>query len=162
LLPLRALNEDRLANSSMTRTFKQEPLPREKIQACVDQITARVLGGTFAEWRYSNAVGVRQLKGLSKAQKKQWKDASRTDFGNGIVVHEESNLGLFWATKIGGPSHGFDFEGQCLLPLLANARHKAVLVSDARWPHHPAGRAYLRLLWTVDDAPKRPVLFRRS
>ena len=39
-------------------------------------------------------------------------------------VHEEDGLELFWATKIGGPSHGFDVEGQCHLPLLANARSK--------------------------------------
>jgi len=37
----------------------------------------------------------------------------------------------------------------CLLPLLANARHKVLLVSDAQWPYHPAGRAHWRLLWTV-------------
>ena len=50
------------------------------------------------------------------------------------MTHEDAagELGLFWATKIGGPSHGFDFEGQCLLPLLANARHKVVLVTDAK------------------------------
>ena len=32
-----------------------------------------------------------------------------------IRVHEEDGLELFWATKIGGPSHGFDVEGQCFL-----------------------------------------------
>merc|ERR1712232_419446 len=67
--------------------------------------------------------------------------------------------GFFWATKIGGPSHGFDFEGQCLLPLLANARHKVVLVSDPGWPHHPVGRAHLRLLWDADTKPPKPVLW---
>merc|ERR1719433_63417 len=80
--------------------------------------------------------------------------------GGGLRTHEDGagELGLFWATKIGGPSHGFDFEGQCLLPLLANARHKVVLVSDPDWPHHPAGRAHLRLLWTNEKEPK-PVLW---
>jgi hypothetical protein len=33
------------------------------------------------------------------------------------------------ALQIGGPSHGFDYEGQCLMPLVSNARHK---VEDGR------------------------------
>jgi len=77
-------------------------------------------------------------------------------------VHEDGpgELGFFWATKIGGPSHGFDIEGQCLLPLLANARHKVILVSDlAAWPHHPIGRAHFRLLWVAGSAPPKPVLW---
>jgi len=67
-----------------------------------------------------------------------------------LRTHEdsESELGLFWATKIGGPSHGFDFEPQCLLPLLANARHKVILISDPAYPAHPCGRAHWRFLWT--------------
>jgi len=76
-----------------------------------------------------------------------------------IRVHEDEpdELGFFWATKIGGPSHGFDAEGQCVLPLLSNARHKVVLVSDPSYPHHPVGRAHFRLLWTKDDG--LPVLW---
>jgi hypothetical protein len=112
-----------------------------------------------------------------------------------LRTHEDApgELGLFWATKIGGPSHGFDIEGQCLLPLLCNAvrgrpielgtcvsasllstlvpclillsdppieqRHKVILVSDAAWPHHPAGRAHFRLLWLHGTSPPRPVLW---
>merc|ERR1712232_1138917 len=68
-----------------------------------------------------------------------------------IHEDEENELGLFWATKIGGPSHGFDVEAQCLLPLLANARHKVILVSDPEYKHHPVGRAHFRLLWTHND-----------
>merc|ERR1712187_213823 len=74
-----------------------------------------------------------------------------------IHEDEDNELGLFWATKIGGPSHGFDFEGQCLLPLICNARHKVILVSDPGYPYHPVGRAHFRLLWTKDD--NRPVLW---
>merc|ERR1712151_1268684 len=69
----------------------------------------------------------------------------------GVHTHEdcEGELGFFWATKIGGPSHGFDFEAQCLLPLLANARHKVILCSiPSYWPH-PLARAHFRLLWTA-------------
>ena len=36
------------------------------------------------------------------------------------------------ATKIGGPSHGFDIEGQCLLPLVANARSSDPCLRNSR------------------------------
>ncbi|CAE8607749.1 unnamed protein product [Polarella glacialis] len=161
LLPLRAFNEDRLAGTSMARTFNGDALPTGKIVAKVDELTARVLDGSFSAWRYSNPIGARQLEGLSAEQLELWKEPSRTEWEDGVVVHEDEpgELGFFWATKIGGPSHGFDLEGQCLLPLLCNARHKVVLVSDPSWPHHPAGRAHFRLLWTADKEQPRPVLW---
>jgi hypothetical protein len=160
LLPLRALNEDRLSGASMACTFHGDELPRKKIETCVDTITLHVLDGSFSEWRYSNPIGQRQLEGLTDEQKTVWSETTRTEAGDGLVVHEDATgeLGFFWATKIGGPSHGFDIEGQCLLPLLANARHKVVLVSDPQWPHHPCGRAHFRLLWT-NTSPQRPVLW---
>jgi len=161
LLPLRALNEDRLAGTTMARTFGGDQLPAKKINACVDEITSHVLDGTFSSWRYGNPVGAHQLAGLTEKQRAIWTEPSRTDGADGVVVHEDApgELGLFWATKIGGPSHGFDFEGQCLLPLLANARHKVVLVSDPAWPHHPVGRAHFRLLWDAETKPPKPVLW---
>lgn len=161
LLPLRALNEDRLAGNSIARTFGGAALPVDKIQACIDQITAHVLDGTFSNWRYENPVGTRQLEGLTNQQINIWKEPGKSESKGGIIVHEDApgELGFFWATKIGGPSHGFDFEGQCLLPLLANARHKVILVTDPQWPHNPAGRAHFRLLWTADEQPPRPTLW---
>ncbi|KAJ1638688.1 hypothetical protein T492DRAFT_941679 [Pavlovales sp. CCMP2436] len=42
--------------------------------------------------------------------------------------------------------NGFDYEPQCLLPLLCNARNKVVTVDDPAWPQNPSGRAHLRLL----------------
>lgn len=161
VLPLRSLNEDRLAGTTMARTFGGDPLPAKKINACVDEITSHVLDGTYSSWRYENPVGSHQLAGLTAKQRALWAEPSRTEAEDGIVVHEDApgELGLFWATKIGGPSHGFDFEGQCLLPLLANARHKVVLVSDPGWPHHPVGRAHFRLLWDADSKPPKPVLW---
>eukprot|EP00931_Biecheleriopsis_adriatica_P103648 TRINITY_DN78450_c0_g1_i1.p1 TRINITY_DN78450_c0_g1~~TRINITY_DN78450_c0_g1_i1.p1 ORF type:complete len:499 (-),score=87.80 TRINITY_DN78450_c0_g1_i1:25-1500(-) len=161
LLPLRALNEDRFAGSTLARTFNGDPLPAGRMEAKVDEITGHVLAGTFSIWRYSNRIGARQLDGLSDAQLALWMEPTRTECSNGLVVHEDApgELGFFWATKIGGPSHGFDVEGQCLLPLLSNARHKVVLVSDPDWPYHPSGRAHLRLLWTADEETPRPVLW---
>lgn len=157
LLPLRALNEDRLSGSSMARTYRGGDLPQDKIESCIDEITAHVLDGTFSSWRYENPVGLRQLEGLTEEQLELWREPSRTHFHHGLVVHEDApgELGFFWATKIGGPSHGFDVEGQCLLPLLANARHKVVLVSDPCWPY-PCGRAHFRLLWTAEENDEKP------
>lgn len=44
-----------------------------------------------------------------------------------------------------------------MLPLIANARHKAILVHDPAWPHHPVGRAHFRLLHFGDG--QTPVLW---
>merc|ERR1712048_1275218 len=105
----------------------------------------------FTDWRYRNDVGQEQLRGLSEEQVAAWRQAFSIEHEDcqGVRTHEdcEGELGFFWATKIGGPSHGFDFEAQCLLPLLANARHKVILLSTpSLWPH-PLARAHFRLLW---------------
>jgi len=157
LLPLRAMNE---GTKDLRTTFTGEPIPPGMLAKTVVDIVSHVVQGDFSEWRYSNPVGKRQLEGLSVDQIALWSHPLRTEHGDGLIVHEDvpGELGFFWATKIGGPSHGFDFEGHCLLPLLANARHKVVLVSDPAWPDHPAGRAYLRLLWT-ETTPQLPVMW---
>merc|ERR1712048_431033 len=115
----------------------------------------------FTDWRYRNDVGREQLRGLSEEQVAAWRQpfSMELDESQGIRSHEDDDgeFGFFWATKIGGPSHGFDFEAQCLLPLLANARHKVILVSDPSYPYHPVGRAHFRLLWTHDG--NLPVLW---
>lgn len=145
-MPLRSLAE---GIENMTKTFNGKPVPRAPIEATVDAILRAVLGGRFSEWRYTNPVGRHQLEGLPDAAVAIWREPTAIEHSSLVMTHEDSEgeLGFFWATKIGGPSHGFDLEGQCLLPLLANARHKVVLVTDKAWPHHPAGRAHLRLLW---------------
>ena len=106
-----------------------------------------MLRGTFSEWRYTNPIGQKQLEGLTPSQIAKWREPTRVEHSSLLITHEdaEGELGLFWATKIGGPSHGFDLEGQCLLPLLSNARHKVILVTDKAWPYHPAGRVHFRL-----------------
>eukprot|EP00435_Cladocopium_sp_Y103_P000301 s2757_g1.t1 len=136
LLPLRALNEGR---KWMYQTFTKQPLPSAQIDEVVQDITASVLNNTFRTWRYGNPVGLKQLEGLSPKQLQQWQEPSSSWVKletRTIRVHEEDGLELFWATKIGGPSHGFDVEGQCHLPLLANARSKAespVLPRNPNW-----------------------------
>jgi len=153
LMPLRALNEGK---KWMYQTFAKQPLPSAQIDEVVQDITASVLNNSFRAWRYGNPVGLKQLEGLSPQQLQQWQESSSTWVkleNRTIRVHEEDGLDLFWATKIGGPSHGFDVEGQCHLPLLANARSKVILVSDPSYPHHPVGRAHFKLLWTETNEP---------
>jgi hypothetical protein len=159
LLPLRAFSEG-LAYGSLYTTFGGDTIPHEPIDGVVHELMSATLAGRFSEWRYTNAVGKRQLEGLSAAQIAKWMEASSSTHGD-LRVHEDEpgELGLWWATKIGGPSHGFDYEAQCLLPLLCNARHKVVLVSDPAYPHNPAGRAHFRLLWVHGTSPPRAVLW---
>mmetsp|Transcript_92791 Transcript_92791/g.271624 ORF Transcript_92791/g.271624 Transcript_92791/m.271624 type:complete len:445 (-) Transcript_92791:213-1547(-) len=155
-MPLRALIE-----GQKTTTFNGDQLPAAAIAEKTLELARAVLEGRFKEWRYSNPVGQRQLEGLTDAQKYIWISSTLDLQGHGtdkIRVHEgrpeAQELDFFWATKIGGPSHGFDYESQCLLPLLCNARHKVILVEDPAWPYHPAGRAHFRLLWTVGGQPR--------
>jgi len=159
VMPLRALNE-----ACKYSTFRGDALPRGEINDAVRQITRAVIEGRYRDWRYSGSKACTyQLEGLTDAQKKVWVSSKPTrapieDVGCSLVVHEgkpeAKELDYFWATKIGGPSHGFDYESQCLLPLLCNARHKVVFVEDPAWPQHPAGRAHLRLLWTAGGQPR--------
>ena len=51
--------------------------------------------------------------------------------GGHLKTREEDGIDLLWVTKIGGPSHGFDYGPHCLLPLLANGRTKAILDAKA-------------------------------
>eukprot|EP00929_Paragymnodinium_shiwhaense_P058215 TRINITY_DN29150_c0_g1_i1.p1 TRINITY_DN29150_c0_g1~~TRINITY_DN29150_c0_g1_i1.p1 ORF type:complete len:500 (-),score=91.21 TRINITY_DN29150_c0_g1_i1:275-1774(-) len=161
LLPLRAFRE---GIEDMATTYEGHPVPRGPLEETVDAILRNVLTGTFATWRYTCPRGRAQLAGLSNEQMDAWREPSISYPGPSLVIHEDTSneLGFFWATKIGGPSHGFDYEGQCLLPLLCNARHKVILVSDrVAWPHHPCGRAHFRLLWTAPSSnkPSRPLLW---
>eukprot|EP00933_Yihiella_yeosuensis_P009309 TRINITY_DN11515_c0_g6_i1.p1 TRINITY_DN11515_c0_g6~~TRINITY_DN11515_c0_g6_i1.p1 ORF type:complete len:563 (-),score=78.15 TRINITY_DN11515_c0_g6_i1:437-2125(-) len=150
LLPLRALNEGQVC---VQKTHYGEPVPSnliaEAVQALLDAVLSKPNG--FAEWRYTNPVGQEQLRGLSPKQLGLWRCPTSYTHFDGLHTHEdkESELGFFWATKIGGPSHGFDFEAQCLLPLLCNARNKVILVSDPMWPGYPVGRCHWRLLWAA-------------
>jgi len=154
LLPLRALSE---GVSSGLRTRSAEPIPSQAVRDALRALFVAVLSDPngFSDWRYGNAVGLEQLRGLSTQQSVDWREPLRVKHGRkGESWTSEDTAGehgFFWATKIGGPSHGFDYEAQCLLPLLCNARHKVVLLSIPLWPAHPVCRAHCRLLWTASD-----------
>mmetsp|Transcript_24124 Transcript_24124/g.47278 ORF Transcript_24124/g.47278 Transcript_24124/m.47278 type:complete len:345 (-) Transcript_24124:117-1151(-) len=157
--PLRALNEGR---QSMEKTFAGNPVPRSAIDHTVTDVIRAVLEGNFKEWRYTNPTGQKQLEGLTDKQKDLWMATTKI-FHPGprvkTIEGDDSELSFFWATKIGGPSHGFDIEGQCLLPLLANARSKVILVEDHEWSHNPAGRAHFKLVFARREGEDVPVLW---
>mmetsp|Transcript_1283 Transcript_1283/g.1866 ORF Transcript_1283/g.1866 Transcript_1283/m.1866 type:complete len:469 (+) Transcript_1283:273-1679(+) len=159
LTPLRALTE-----CDLTSTMGGSPVPSAAIDHVVADISAAVVAGRYSgtvdSWVYSNPGAKTQLAGLSLDAMRGWvfDDRVRHDDMGDLTTVDESGLGVFWATKIGGPSHGFDYEGQCLLPLVSNARHKVILVQDPSWPHHhPVGRAHFRLLHFEDG--RTPVLW---
>ena len=156
LMPLRSLNE-----CNLSRTFGGSPIPAAPLEAAVDEMTRHVVEGTYRSWRYSNETAQVQLAGLSDEQKAQWAGDDLMEHtlttGEQVTTHVGDGPELFWATKVGGPSHGFDYEGQCLLPLVCNGRHKVMLLTDPRYPHNPVGRAHFRMLYM---APKRtPILW---
>lgn len=157
LLPLRALNE------TVDGMLKGDPGLRGPVQAAVDRITQHVVEGDLREWRYECPAGQRQLEGLGD-RAATWRAPLETRHehpaaegpGGGrleLTAREEDGLDLLWLTKIGGPSHGFDYGGECLLPLLSNGRTKAIVVDDPRWPHNAAARAYLRLIHFDNGVP---------
>ena len=152
LLPLRALNE------TLPAMEAKHPGQKPRFEKAVGDITQAVVEGRYREWRYQHQISQQQMKPLGEERQPSWMGANvsieaKGSHGGQLKTREEDGLDLFWITKIGGPSHGFDYGGHCLLPLLSNARTKAIVVEDSRWPDHPAGRAYLRLLSTPDGQP---------
>jgi hypothetical protein len=92
VLPLRALSEGIV---SMTRTFNGAPVPRADIERVVDEIVAHVLDGSFSEWRYTNAVGVRQLEGLSAQQIAIWREPTSMSHTATLETHEDREESSF-------------------------------------------------------------------
>jgi hypothetical protein len=152
LVPLRGLNE---TVQDMGSRHKGQTAAFDK---SVTDITKSMVEGGYKEWRTTNPASTRQLQSLNPAQRKAWlgTETNKTIdacHGGTLKTREEDDVDLLWLTKIGGPSHGFDFGGHCLLPLLSNARTRAVVVEDTKWPDNPAARAYLRLLENTDGEP---------
>lgn len=150
LVPLRALNE---TVQDMAGRHGNDELFR----SVVEDVTQSIVEGRYESWRSTNPASARQLAPLDDAQREAWLSTDvhaevEARHGGQLTTREEDGVDLLWLTKIGGPSHGFDFGGHCLLPLLANARTRAIVVEDTKWPDNPAARAYLRLV-EKDGAP---------
>lgn len=157
-LPLRAFVE---------RGAKDTPyLPRELTHAVVVEAVQSIVEGRYAEWRLTNAGSKEQLAILTEAQFEAFKQRIGTTFELGAANDQKvelktreiggESLELFWATKCGGPSHGFDVMVTCALSLVVNGRNTIIVVDDPRWPH-PAARTYLRLVSRPETG--QPVLF---
>lgn len=170
LLPLRALQEtaDDMVQAAL-RPVAPEPFEPAaehssaqallaQTRALIDTLTAEVLGGDYRRWRYRNALSAESLSGLDRPGRQTWISSElqlqRPVAGGALHSREEDDLGLFWVTKIGGPSHGFDVGGHCLLPLLANGRTKAIILDDDRFLRGPAARAYVRVLLNAEGEPR--------
>lgn len=151
VLPLRALNET-------IQDMADQHGHYDQFRAAVEGVTRSVVEGNYREWRSAHPTSQKQLAVLSPAQQEAWKTADvsasiHAPHGGWLTTREEDDIDLLWLTKIGGPSHGFDYGGHCLMPLLTNARTRAVVVEDEKWPENPAARAYLRLMSTSDGKP---------
>ena len=68
-------------------------MPRAPIEATVGAITSHVLAGTFAEWRYTNPVGARQLEGLSAEQIAMWREPTAVRHAPSLETHEDRHGG---------------------------------------------------------------------
>lgn len=141
-------------------------LPRELTHAVVVEAVHAIVEGRYAEWRLTNAGSKEQLSVLTPAQLEAFKQRIGVTFEVGAANDQKvelktreiggENLELFWATKCGGPSHGFDLSVTCSLSLVVNGRNTIIVVDDPRWPH-PAARTYLRLVSRPETG--QPVLF---
>lgn len=170
LLPLRALREtaEDMVQAALRPVAPEpfEPAPERvpaeallgQTRALIDTLTAEVLGGDYRQWRYQNPQSAESLRGLDRSARQRWISSELVRHhpvaGGALHSREEDGLGLFWVTKIGGPSHGFDVGGHCLLPLLANGRTKAIIIDDDRFGRGPAARAYLRVLQSAEGEPR--------
>lgn len=158
-LPLRALNERAPYHIGKEHSGEMSTVVRE--------LTRAVVEGRFEEWRASHPASEEQLAPLTPAQREVWLGTVSTRHqapgkdGKAIELEtlEPRGFEMFWATKVGGPSHGFDTMTQCCVPLLTNARNNTIVVKDPRWPNF-AGRTYLRLVELAKT--REPVLFLES
>lgn len=156
-VPLRALNEQ------AARWMSRHRVPAAQTNRVVWDMTQSVMEGRFPEWRATNAGSEAQLAGLTDEARQAWMTPlsveKPTDIDGLTFTTEEATAKpheIFWSTKVGGPSHGFDVMPHCALAAFINTRNQVVLAKDPRWPNH-AGRAYLRLNYDPDT--KKPILF---
>lgn len=143
-VPLRAINE--LLERSMG--FGYNAADRAKGKQIAAEMTRAVSEGRFEDWRRSIPENVVQLQALSDAQREGFLDTLRTEAEHGgkkYSSREGAGPDLFWATKTGGPSHGFDVMARCVMALLTNLRTKVIQIEDSSFPL-VAARAYLKLI----------------
>lgn len=148
-VPLRALNEGLSPHQYQGPALSQ-------MRASVARMTLAVVEGKLDAWKNSSPASLKQLAQLSPEAQAIWLSEpalhSPGPQGSQLTTQEASGHELFWATKVGGPSHAFDTMNQCILSLLGNARTRAITLKDSAW-HNYAARAYLRVLPRQDGPP---------
>ncbi|MCA9549164.1 MAG: hypothetical protein KC933_03955 [Myxococcales bacterium] len=156
-VPLRALNE------GAAGWMRRHRVPEAETNRVVWDLTQAVVEGRFPEWRVGNAGSEAQLAHLDARARQAWltptsvhKPTDQPGLTFTTTEATEKPHEIFWATKVGGPSHGFDVMPHCALACFINARNQVLLAKDPRWPNF-AGRAYLRLF--ADPQTKAPLLF---
>ena len=127
---------------------------RSEMKEFVARVGRAVVEGDLDAWRSSHPASVQQLECLGTPENvERWLTSTTRESegpsGARFTTREAAGNELFWATKVGGPSHAFDTMPHCILSLLGNARTKAIVLDDSRWHEH-AARAYLRLFPTPD------------
>ena len=144
LVPLKALNE---TVGAMAPLYPEQ---RPALAKAVNEATQHIVEGDFTQWRATTPTSLAQVAELEAGKLSAWKSplttTSKGPNGVELTTREETGPDLLWTTKIGGPSHGHDYGGQALLPLLTNLRTTPIIVDDPRYPTSGAARAYLRLL----------------
>lgn len=130
-------------------------------------IIRHIVDWDFREWRYS-ATRTTQLGCLCEKSSEEWKESGKVSLrvplppergGGDLVTRKEDGLGLLWATKIGGPSHGFDLGTNFILPLLTNGRSKQLMVNDPHWPYNSGARCRMSVLERVREGGEEGVIF---
>lgn len=154
-VPLRCLNAqiERSMRQSMRAVSDQD------VKAAVDvvhQMAQAVVEGRFDEWRRELPQTKEQLRSLTDTQRQQFFEPFELETvrdGRKFKSREGEGADHFWATKTGGPSHGFDdMMPRCSLALMTNGRTKVIMVQDEQFPLN-AARAYLKVLERVDGRP---------
>ena len=124
-------------------------------RAAVTEMIKHIAEGDFDDWRFSHEKSRTQLECVTPAQEEAYRAPVSVEKvgrnGKKLSTRDEQGAGLFWVTKIGGPSHGFDMLSQCLLGLVANARNSAIVIDEDG--HKGLARSIMRLVPTAEGKP---------
>ncbi len=156
-VPLRALHDatGKLDHDGVPLGDHTRPELDRRCRAVVEDLIRTVADGTFADWRFSNPLGRAQLSALTPDQEQAFRKPRSVVMASPskpeLRTRNEQGDGLFWLTKIAGPSHGFDMLSQCHLALLANARNNGIVVDVDGRPD--AARSVVRVLTTTKNKP---------
>ena len=142
-MPLRSLN----VNIPKFNKHMTDKLDQNRSKKFLFELQDSLFKGKFVDFKFKSIN--KQLSHLSLFNRHLWKYQYKVlhDLSNITTEGDDNYYMYFWATKIGGPSHGFDIAPQCLYSLLGNARNKVIILYNKDFNDYVA-RAYLRMLKT--------------